>query len=125
MKYFLFTLFLFTALFASAQSGAINGKITDAEEGNNPLLFAKVTIKETGAKVMTDEHGVFKFENIKDGTYTLVCSFTGYDTKEVKTEISSKKPTQITLALGASTLSLDDLTMAFTSENKNESIKNN
>ena len=125
MKYFLFTLLLFTALFASSQNGVISGKITDAEEGNNPLLFAKVTIKETGAKVMTDEHGVFKFENIKDGNYTLVCSFTGYDTKEIKTEISSKKPAQITLALGASTLSLDDLTMAFTSENKNETIRNN
>lgn len=127
MKQLLFIMFLFAALFASAQSGMINGKITDAEEGNNPLLFAKVTIKETGAKVMTDANGTFKFENVKNGTYTLVCSFTGYETKEIKAEVSNLKTTEaITLALGASSLSLDDLAMVYaSSDQKDSAIKNN
>ena len=127
MKHFLFTMFFFATLFASAQNGTINGKITDAEEGNSPLLFAKVTIKETGAKVMTDEHGAFTFENIANGTYTLVCSFTGYDSKEIITEvISSKTSKEIKASLSASSLSLDDLAMAFaTSEKKETTIKHN
>lgn len=126
MKHFLFTMVLFVTMFASAQNGTINGKITDAEEGNNPLLFAKVTIKETGARVMTDEKGVFKFNNIKEGSYTLVCSFTGYETKEIKAEVNSKNTNTITLSLGASVLSLDDLTMVYaSSEQKNNTTKNN
>lgn len=127
MKHFLFTMFLFATLFASAQNGTINGKITDAEESNSPLLFAKVTIKETGAKVMTDANGAFKFENVKDGTYTLVCSFTGYETKEIKAEVdNSKNNDAITLALGASSLSLDDLTLVYAStDQKDNTVKNN
>ncbi|TBN03202.1 carboxypeptidase-like regulatory domain-containing protein [Hyunsoonleella flava] len=126
MKYFLFTVFLFTAMFTSAQNGTINGKITDAEEGNTPLLFAKVIIKETGEKVMTDETGAFKFENVKEGTYTLVCSFTGYDTKEIKTEVTKEIHEPVKLALAASTVSLDDLAMVFaSSEKKENTISNN
>lgn len=126
MKQFLFIMFLFATLFASAQNGTINGKITDAEESNSPLLFAKVTIKETGAKVMTDENGTFSFENVKDGTYTLVCSFTGYESKEIITEVNSKNTNTIKLALGASSLSLDDLAMVFaTSDKKDNTVKDN
>ncbi len=126
MKHFLFTMFLLATMFVSAQNGTINGKITDAEEGNNPLLFAKVTIKETGAKVMTDAHGAFAFENLENGTYTLVCSFTGYDSKEIITEVSSKTTKEIKASLNVSSLSIDDLAMAFaTSEKKDNTTRNN
>lgn len=67
MKQILFTMFFLATALISAQNGTINGKITDAEEGNSPLLFAKVTIKETGTKVITDANGTFKFENINEG----------------------------------------------------------
>ncbi|MEW4923405.1 carboxypeptidase-like regulatory domain-containing protein [Algibacter sp. 2305UL17-15] len=127
MKYFLLTLCLCTAMLTSAQNaGTINGKITDAEEGNTPLLFAKVTVKETGKTIATDENGVFKIENIENGTYTLVCSFTGYETQEIKTDVISGKLNNINLSLVAGTLSLDDLALAFTSSaSKDETIKNN
>lgn len=125
IKYVLSFMFLFSALYVSAQDGTINGKITDAEEGNNPLLFAKVTIKETGDKVMTDETGAFKFDNIKEGTYTLVCSFTGYETREIKTEVTKEANAPIKLALAASTVSLDDLAMVFASSEKKENTINN
>jgi hypothetical protein len=127
MKSFLFAILVFVTMFASAQNGIINGKITDAEEGNTPLIFAEVTVKETGAKIMTDADGTFKFENIKDGTYTLVCSFSGYETQEIKTEVHNAKNTKaIALTLSASSVSLDDLTMVFaTSEQKTNTLKNN
>jgi hypothetical protein len=126
MKQILFTMFFLATALISAQNGTINGKITDAEEGNSPLLFAKVTIKETGTKVITDANGTFKFKNINEGAYTLICSFTGYETKEIKVEVNSKTPNNITLALGASSLSLDDLAMVYaSSEQKDNTIKNN
>lgn len=124
MRYLLLNMFLFVTMFASSQNGTINGKITDAEEGNSPLLFAKVTIKETGAKVMTDENGTFKFDNITNGTYTLVCSFSGYETKEIRTEVNTKNNSAIVLALGASTLSLDDLTSVYASSNTEKDDNN-
>ena len=62
--------------------------VLDIEENNAPLMFAKVSIKETGAETLSDEKGNFKFENLAEGTYTLVSSFVGYETKAYETKIT-------------------------------------
>ncbi|GAA4949522.1 hypothetical protein GCM10023314_23580 [Algibacter agarivorans] len=119
MKYIILTAIFFVSAFTFAQNnGSISGNLLDIELNNAPLMFAKVSIKETGAEVLSDEHGAFKFQNLKDGTYTLTCSFTGYENKETEAKVISGKSTPIKLALTASTLSLDDLMMAMASADK-------
>lgn len=107
--------FLVTSFTFAQNTGAITGSLLDLESNNEPLLYGKVTVKETGASVLSDENGFFKIENLKEGTYTLVYSFVGYDTKEIQTEVSSSKSTNITLHLAASTISLDELVFALAS----------
>jgi len=100
----------FISAFAFAQeTSSINGILMDLESNNEGLAYAKVSIKETGKSAFTDEKGFFKFENLKEGTYTLEYSFVGYETKETTTEITSGKETQITLFLAASTVSINGI----------------
>lgn len=116
MKLILYVALLFTSALAFAQdSGSISGNVLDFESSNQPLTFAKVSIKETGKKVLTDENGYFLFKNLNVGDYTLVISFIGYDTKtlKIKATYNTKKTAVV---LEPSTISLDDFiaTMAST-----------
>ena len=83
MKYFLLIATFFIAATVDAQNSDIKGSVYDFESNNEPLMFAKVSIKETGAETMTDEYGKFQFESLPEGTYTLVYTFVGYSKKEV------------------------------------------
>lgn len=102
-------IFFISALTYAQDSGSINGNVLDFESNNQPLIFTKVSIKETGAESLSDEKGVFKFENLNDGEYTLVSSFTGYETKETKITVASNKIATAKIILEASTISLEDL----------------
>ncbi|WP_067145159.1 carboxypeptidase-like regulatory domain-containing protein [Pseudotamlana agarivorans] len=116
MKQFLYILvFCFSAFGFAQNTGSISGNLLDLEEGNAPLLYAKVKVKETGVETLSNEAGFFKFENVTPGTYTLVYSFVGYETKEVKVEVLSANDQNLKLYLGASTVSLDDLASVFAS----------
>lgn len=100
---------LCTSLGFAQNTGLIVGKVLDKEFDNSPLLFANISIKGTGLETTTDQTGLFILENIEDGDYTLVCSFVGYETKELKVKVASGKSDDIKIALGASTFSLADL----------------
>ena len=129
MKQIIVTIaFLISAFTFAQNTGSISGSLLDIESNNEPLIMAKVLIVETGAEVMSDKNGVFKFENLAEGTYTLVSSFIGYETKQYETKVISNKATTIKLHLGASTISLDDLMLTLSaSADKKEasSISNN
>jgi len=127
MKNILYIAILFISTLSYAQStGTVNGKVLDFESNNAPLMFAKVTIKETGAEVLSDEKGVFKFENLSEGVYTVVSSFSGYDTQEAKIIVTTNA-TDIKVVLEPSTLSLEDLmsTLASADQNTAASSTNN
>ena len=105
------TLFIlaFTSLCFSQNTGMLVGKIMDNEIQNSPLVFADVAIKGTSIKSHTDITGLFVIEHIEDGDYTLVCSFIGYETQEINVSVNSGQPTEVKLALAASTISLLEL----------------
>ena len=127
MKHIFYTaLFFISALSFAQNTGSISGNLLDFESNNDPLMFAKVLIKETGAEVLSDEKGLFKFENLKNGDYTLVSSFVGYDTKESKINVESNKITTLKITLEPSTLSLEDLVFTIASvDTPQTSITNN
>lgn len=111
----LLVIFFISTLGFAQETGTINGHLLDLEENNEPLLYGSILIKETGTKVLSDENGLFMFENLAEGTYTLIGSFTGYETKETKIHVASNKTANLTLNLAASTISLDDLMLAVAS----------
>lgn len=112
MKQLIYTaIFLFTAFSFSQNTGLIVGKILDSELNNSPLVLANVAIKGSKTQVNTDLTGLFVIENLEAGDYTLVCSFAGYETKELKVHVDAEKPVELTLSLAASTISLSELAL--------------
>lgn len=120
MKHILtIALFFITAVTFAQSTGTASGNILDFETNNEPLIFAKVSIKETGTELLCDEKGFFKFENLKDGEYTLVSSFTGYQTEETKITVAANKSAEVKIILQADTISLEDLVSAMASADNN------
>ena len=72
--------FVFVFSFHYSQS-KIRGTVID-EEFNDPMPYANVIIKGTSNGVTTDFDGKYSL-NVQPGTYTLVFSFVGYNTKEI------------------------------------------
>ena len=125
MKHILYITLLFVSAFGFAQStNSISGNLLDLESDNAPLLYGEVMIKETGTAVVSDENGFFTFDNVDSGSYTLVYSFVGYDTKELKVDVTESASENLELYLGASAVSLDDFASLFANADVNESAVN-
>ncbi len=88
-------LILFFALSVSAQFH-ISGKVTNEETGE-PLPGANIILQNTFLVTTSDAGGMFGFDHIKQGKYTLVCSYVGFE-KSVK-EIDVTKDIHIEMAL--------------------------
>jgi len=103
---FLFILFIFSA---NAQfpmgggskgptiKGKIEGKVLDSLT-REVVGFATISLKKKGSSivldgVLTEETGLFKFENVVNGSYDLYFSFLGYNEKKVAAvETTLKNP---------------------------------
>ncbi len=64
------------------QSGSLKGKIID-KATKQSLPGASVVIKDSQNGTSTDDKGVFLLSHIKEGVYTLVVSFIGYQEKTI------------------------------------------
>ncbi|WP_367390990.1 SusC/RagA family TonB-linked outer membrane protein [Lewinella sp. LCG006] len=74
------SLVLFAVSFAIAQR-TVSGTITD--DGGEPLIGASILVKGTSSGTVTDIDGSYSLE-VPDGSTTLVVSYTGFETREVK-----------------------------------------
>ena len=111
MKQFIFLfVFLFSGFCFAQNNGSILGVVLDGESYDEPLMYANVSIEGTNLATSCDTDGLFHFDNLAEGNYTLVFRFNGYETKEVSVQIASNKPTNISASLMARTLSVSDLT---------------
>ncbi len=116
-KLFYISAILFTTISFGQSTGLIVGKIMDNEVKDAPLVLADVSIKNSEIKASTDKTGLFILENLEAGDYTLVCSFLGYETKEVDVHVDTFEPAELKLSLAASTISLDDLALLMATAN--------
>ena len=120
MKNLFYILFFLIMPFAFSQNtGLIVGKVMDGELNNSPLVLANVAVKGTNIELNTDLTGLFVIENLEDGDYTLVCSFVGYESKEIKVSVNTNDTTELKLSLKASTVSMDDLALLLASADSN------
>ncbi len=110
MKKILFLFFFLVAGNSIAQhTGAIKGNIVDLEMGNDPLLLAQVSIKNTALHTQTNFHGNFEISNIDSGRYILTICYLGYETLEMPIVIKENGVAKINGGLGAMRISLDDV----------------
>ena len=71
-----------------AQSGGIQGTVTDSESGE-PLSGTNIFIAELERGTSTDANGEFEIENVPAGTYTLRATFIGYANYTEQIEVST------------------------------------
>lgn len=89
MKKILLILALSIGFVGFAQNATLSGTIKDGENGNEPLTFASVMVKELGQTFYTDELGNYSIA-LEPGNYTLIVDFIGYQPIEIKSlEIKS------------------------------------
>lgn len=114
MRFFIITFFFFISLQNFGQSlkmsslidncnrnGEIEGAVFDGENENEPLIFAEVFVKETNMAVVTEIDGSFKL-SLKPGRYSLLFSFIGYKSIEIKSiEVSSSSTIKLNQILNA------------------------
>ncbi len=69
-------------------TGKISGKVTDKQNGE-PLIGATVTVKGSGAYVLTGDDGAFTLTNVKAGKTTLIISYVGYADVTLSVDVSA------------------------------------
>lgn len=93
--YFLCISFLFcTSISFGQNTNSLKGTLVDSLT-KEPLLYASVQIVTQPANqlvkgVISDDKGVFKFENLVKGTYYIKVNYIGYQSKTI--EIDTEKP---------------------------------
>lgn len=76
------------------KTGKIEGVVVDYETLSSTLAFTNITIKNTSTSTTSDINGEFKLK-LKPGNYTLIFTFIGYKTIEVKNVIVTASNTTI------------------------------
>ncbi|WP_432412531.1 carboxypeptidase-like regulatory domain-containing protein [Rasiella sp. SM2506] len=113
MKNFLFLVssLLFSQIIFS-QTG-VSGTINDGEF-NDVLPFANIVVKDTQKGTTSDFEGEYNL-TLEPGSYTLVFSFVGYQTKEItNVVISEGEITNTNVTLNASAGQLDEVVITTT-----------
>ena len=92
--------------FAFAQTGSINGNVTDAS--GQPLPGVNISILKTIKGSTTDFEGDYNIANIENAIYTVQFMSLGYKTKEVSVTINNNKVT-LNEQLQEDLMSLDEI----------------
>ncbi len=116
---FLLALCFVIGALGNAQEGTIKGQVYD-EEINDVLPFANVILKGTSIGSTTDFDGNYALD-VKPGTYTVVFSFVGYQTKEItNVVVEENKDVVVNVSLAASAASLEEVVITTTARKNTE-----
>ncbi|NNE33576.1 MAG: TonB-dependent receptor [Winogradskyella sp.] len=113
-------LLLITSFLFAQNTGSISGKLIDKEYNDEPLPFANILIKGTTTGTTSDIDGLYQFEALAPGAYTLIFSFVGYETQEITVNVESDKVTTLNVMMGASAASLDEIVITTTTRKESE-----
>ncbi len=114
MKICFILLFITFQAFAGKVPIEVSGRVMD--EQGNPLFGATITVKGTGAATTSNANGYFVLNSVTENA-TLVISFSGYASKEVRAERSIGE-----VRLGLSAASLNEVTVTgYTNYARNKS----
>jgi outer membrane receptor for ferrienterochelin and colicins len=83
-------LFIISIFSITSYAQNIKGKVVS--NGEN-LPFVNIYLKSTQKGAVSKDDGSFKIPHVKAGTYTIIASFTGYQTKKKKIKITSQDVT--------------------------------
>ncbi|MFK7078382.1 TonB-dependent receptor [Flavobacterium oreochromis] len=119
MKFKFSLLFLFFTIITLAQKATITGTVSDKDLNNEALPFANVIVKGSSTGTTTDLQGKYKLM-IPSGVHTLIFSFLGYETKEVKITINPGEIKEINQTLGSGSVTMEDVVVKATVSREKE-----
>lgn len=98
------------AMQVQAQNGALKGRLLS--QNDQPIPFGNVLIKGTSTGANSDNEGQFLIQNLKAGEHTILASAIGFETKEVKVNITSGSTTEVTIQLPEETMNLSEVVVS-------------
>lgn len=111
---YLLILFLLIGSSAFAQKGIITGKVVDDKTGN-PLGGDSVILIERSITVIADQNGVFIFDKLPAGNYSIRCRHTGYVEKIVTDiQVGENESKEISISLSMKTKELKGVSLSAT-----------
>ncbi len=105
--YIVLTLFLSSLFSLNAQTGTLAGNVLDGEYNNEPMAFANILVKGTTTGTTSDFDGKYQL-NLDEGTYTIIFSFVGYQSKEIS-DVVIKSGQVVDLDVILTSNSLDEI----------------
>ena len=96
MKPLVSVLLLFLSISLSYTQHTLTGTITDA--AGQPLQGATVQLSEVKRITISDLDGVFMFNNLEDGKYTILVSYLGLEEQKQRINLRNSEFLQFTLA---------------------------
>lgn len=101
---------------AFAQQNKISGTVTKID--GSPIEFVNVALKEKNTGAVSGPNGNYTIPDITPGSYTLVCSFVGYQSAERIIQIKEDENLKINFTLKDDALQMDEITVTYTQKNK-------
>ena len=113
--YLIFAVLLLAAFTNLSAQSLIKGIVSDAET-NELMVGVRVAIKETQRGTITNSDGEFNLP-VKQGNYTIVFSYMGYESVTRRVTCSREKPEQVlNISLNPSALKIDEIVVTAKSE---------
>ncbi|APY10681.1 TonB-dependent receptor [Seonamhaeicola sp. S2-3] len=106
-QYAFLLLTLIFSFLGFSQNGNIQGTIID--EKGLAVPFANVLIESLNKGVISDVDGKFVFVNVPSGNQTIKVMYLGYADTETEVEIKNGETTNVTIAISAKALELEDI----------------
>ncbi len=86
---------------AIAQTGSIKGKVVDGKTGEE-IIGANIILANTNYGTTTDFDGTFEMPNVRPGTYTMLCSYIGYETDTTQVQVVDESAAEVSIAMSES-----------------------
>ncbi len=92
-------IFLSITMTIFSQTGYVTGVVYDSD-GTFTLPGANIYLKTSPSTgTITELDGTFILDNINEGTYTLMVSYTGYETQELPITIAKSSPAKLDITM--------------------------
>jgi len=120
-KLLLFSLALLISVNIKAQNqtASISGYVTDNTNGET-LIGANVGLIEINKGASTNTLGYYSITNIKPGTYTLVCSYVGFNPFRKEITLEPDEDLRLEISLSAEGIGLEEIVVEAESEKRDQ-----
>ena len=119
-KIILVGVFLMQLSVVFAQTSTIKGRVFNSIN-NESVAFASIVIDSTSVGTTSDIDGNYQIENLKPGTYNVVCSFLGFKKKVFyEVRVTSTRTTTLDFALVEESTALDEILISKSPFNRPE-----